>query len=118
MNIFIEYLIVFFIVYIFNYFILSINNQKKKKKKNTPEFLYLMKLYGIKIKNINYNNYMLLFALINTFIMDTTYIIVMYLIHNMLLKILLGIIILALLIIICYGLLARYFLWKEGKKDV
>lgn len=117
MNIVLEYIIVFIVVYILCYIIL-LTNKKSYKNKRTPDIFYLQKIYNIKIKSTVYKKYIYVFALINAFIIDTTYILIVYLLHNLILRIILGIIILILLTIICYGLFARYYLWKEGNDDV
>ena len=58
------------------------------------------------------------YSLINSFIITLTYLIVMYLIKTMIMRVVLGIVMLVLLIIICYGLLGRYYLYKEEKNKV
>ena len=94
-----------------------VRGKKEYNKKRIPtELLYLKKVYGIKIEKINYSNFVTIYSLINTFIMSTIYIIIMYLLNNLFLRIIIGIILLVLMIIICYGLLAKYYLWKEGDK--
>lgn len=99
-----------------NYFIF-IKNKLKYNKKNTPtELLYLKKIYNIDIKKINYKNFVYTYTLINSFIISTLYIVLMYLLDNWILRIIIGIILLILMIIICYGFLGRYYLKKEGRK--
>ena len=41
---------------------------------------------------------------------------VIYLVKNMIIRIIIGTVILVLLIIICYGLLGRYYLYRETKE--
>ena len=118
MNPFIEYLIVFVSVFIFNYFLFIRNKQKYNKNKIPIELFYLKKIYKIDIKKNNYKNFVWIYSIVNTFIITTTYIIVVELVKGFLFQALVGIIILVLLIIICYGLLGRYYNWKEGKKNV
>ena len=118
MNPFLEYLIVFVLVFVLNYF-LFIRKKEKYNKKNIPvELFYLQKLYRINIKKDNYKQFVWIYSLVNTFIITTTYIIIAYLVKGVVLQIILGIVILLLLIIICYGLLGGYYSWKEGKNDV
>lgn len=118
MYILIEYIIVFIAVLILNYFISKFNKNNSPKNKLTPELLYLSKVYHINIKLINKNKFTTVTIFINTFIISTIYIILIYLLNNWLLRIIIGIILLILMMIICYGLLARYYLKKEGEKDV
>ena len=114
MNIFLEYLIVFIIVLIINIFINSFNRKNLPKDTLTPELLYLKKINKINIKQINQDILSKLIIVINTFIITTIYIILMYLLNNWILRVIIGIILLILMIIICYGLLGRYYLKKEG----
>ena len=113
-----EYLIMFVILYVINYLILFFGRRKFKKNKSISLLLYLKKLYDIKISKSDYNKYIWLFALINTFIIDTSYMIIIYLLNNIILRFIFGIIVVVLLTIICYGIFARVYLWKEGNKDV
>ena len=116
MNIFLEYIIVFIALWIMNYFAF-IKNKVKYSKKNIPiELTYLKKLYNVKIKKEDYKKFLYTYTTLNCFIISTIYIIIMYLIHNWPLRIILGIILLVLLTIICYGLLGRYYIKKEGEK--
>ena len=118
MSILFEYILVFIFVYIMNYFMIVKNKQKYKKNRIPPELTYLKKLYNINIKKINYKKFVHTYAVVNTFIITTIYIIIVYLIESWFLKIIIGIVLLILMTIICYGILGRYYLWKEGKKDV
>ena len=117
MNAFLEYIVVFIISYVLCYIILFIN-KKRYKNEAIPELIYLKKVYNVKIKSSQYKKDMYIFALVNAFVVDTTYILIIYLLHNLVLRVIFGICIFILLIIICYGLIARYYLWKEGKKNV
>ena len=114
----IEFLVVFLVVYLINYF-LFVRNKLKYSKKDVPtELLYMKKIYNINLKKLNYKNFVYSYALVNTFIISCVYMIVTYLISNFVLKLVIGIVLMILMIIICYGLLARYYLWKEGRDDV
>ena len=79
------------------------------------EALYLKKFYGVVISKKDYSKFLVICSLINTFIISTIYIIIMYLVSGIIFKVIIGVILLVLMIIICYGLLAKYYLWKEGK---
>ena len=115
-NILLEYIFVFIIIGAINYFLFAKPKLNYEKKNKPTELLYLKKIYKINIKKINYKNFVYTYTLINTFIISTLYIILMYLLNNIILRIIIGIILLILMMIICYGLLGRYYLWKEGKK--
>ena len=79
------------------------------------ELIYLSGIYGIDPQKVNFKRFQITYCFINAFIITTTYILVIYLLKNMLLRIIFGIGLLILLIIICYGLLGRYYLYKEEK---
>lgn len=118
-QIILEIIIVFTLVFLLNYFVFVKNNKKLKKDEMPLELIYLSGIYGIDPKKINFRKFQYTYSLINSFIITTTYILVTYLIKLMLLKVIIGIVILILLIIICYGLLGRYYLYKQNstKKD-
>jgi len=118
LRVFVEYVIVFISVFILTY-ILFIRKNKKYNKNNVPiELLYLVKLYDLNIKKINYKKFVWIYSLINTFIISTVYILITYLLESLILQIIVGIVLLILFIIICYGLLGRYYMMKEGDKNV
>ena len=110
-----EYVIVFVVLYLFYYFLSIKNNLKYNKDKMPVELLYLKKIYKVSVNKENYSSFVKASAVINSFIISTIYIILIYLVKGWILRIILGIILLILLIIICYGVLARYYLWKEGR---
>lgn len=118
LRVLVEYAIVFVFVFILTY-ILFIRKNKKYNKNNVPiELLYLVKIYDLDIKKINYKKFVWIYSLINTFIISTVYILITYLLESLILQIIIGIILLILFIIICYGLLGRYYIKKEGDKNV
>ena len=111
----IETIIVFVSVFLFNYIFFVRKNKKFKKEKMPLELIYLSHIYGIEPKKINYRKFQYTYSLINAFIITSTYLAVIYLIKTMIMKVIIGIILLVLLIIICYGLLGRYYLYQEEK---
>ena len=111
-----EYIIVFIIVFIISYF-LFIRKKKRLNKNKVPiELNYLIRLYRIDVKNIKYKNFVWTYNLINTFIITTIYIIIVYLLDNFVIQLIVGTVLLFLLTIICYGLLGRYYQKKGDKK--
>ena len=113
-----EYFFMFILLYIINFIILFLGKKKYNKRKNNSLGFYLNKLYDINISKSIYVKLIWLFALINSFIIDTSYIIIIYLLNNIVLRFIFGIILIILLTIICYGIFARIYLMKEGKKNV
>ncbi len=116
MNPILEYFIVFVILFVIQYFLFIRKKQKYNKKKIPQELNYLKRLYRLDLKKIHYKTFVWIYSLVNTFIVSTTYIIVVRLVEGFVFQVIVGIILLILLIIICYGLLGRYYIWKEGKK--
>ena len=118
-QILIEGIIVFTLVFLLNYFMFVRKNKKLTKDEMLPlELIYLSGIYGINPKLISFRKFQYTYSLINSFIITLTYLIVMYLIKTMIMRVVLGIVMLVLLIIICYGLLGRYYLYKEEKNKV
>lgn len=117
LQILIEIVIIFILIFLLNYFLFVRKNKKLKKDEMPLELIYLSSIYHIDIKKINFRRFQYIYSLINSFIITTTYILVIYLLKNMILRIIIGIIIMILLIIICYGLLGRYYLYKEEKNN-
>lgn len=115
MRVLLEYLGVFAILWVFNYFSIIKPKLKNKKGNKPTELEYLKKIYKIKIKNIDYKNFVYVYNTINAFIIATVYIIVVYLVSNWILKVVIGFVLLVLMLIICYGILGRYYLKKEGR---
>ena len=111
----IEASIIFVLVFLLNYFLFVRKNKKLKAKEMPLELVYLTGLYGIDPKKINFRRFQYTYSFLNSFIITTTYMLVVYLVKYMLLKVIIGIVILILLIIICYGLLGRYYQYKEEK---
>ena len=117
LQILIEIIIVFTLVFLLNYFLFVRKNKKLKKYERPLELIYLSGIYGIDPKKINFRRFQYAYSLINSFIITTTYMLVIYLVKHMILKVIIGIAILVLLIIICYGLLGRYYIYKEDKES-
>lgn len=117
-GIILEYLIVFTIILIINYFLYVRKKKRLNKNKIPVELFYLISMYKLDIKKINYKKFLWIYSFVNTFIVSTIYIIVVYLVEGFVWQILIGMVLLILLIIICYGLLGRYYQKKEGIDNV
>ena len=109
----IETIIVFIAIFLLNYFLFVRKNKKLNKNEMPLELIYLSAIYEIDPHKINFRKFQYTYSLLNSFIITTTYLLVIYLIKTMIMKVIIGIIILVLLIIICYGLLGKYYLYKE-----
>ena len=113
-SIIIEYIISFALVFLL-YYLLFIRKKTKYNKNKVPvEYYYLVSLYRLKEKEIDYKRFMYISGLINTFIIVTTYIVVFKLLDSWFWMLICGIVIIVLLIIICYGLLGRYYMKKQN----
>ena len=113
-SIIIEYIISFALVFLL-YYLLFIRKKTKYNKNTVPvEYYYLVSLYKLKEKEIDYKRFMYISGLINTFIIVTTYIVVFKLLDSWFWMLICGIVIIVLLIIICYGILGRYYMKKQN----
>lgn len=115
LNVLLECVIVFALVLIINWVMNRINKNNLAKGEILPELMYLNKIYKINVKKINKDNFSKVVIVINSFIITAIYIILMYLLKGWIIRIIVGVILLILMIIICYGLLGRYYLKKVGK---
>jgi len=112
-----EYVIFYIVIFVLNYLIFVRKKTTYNKNKIPVEYYYLVSLYKLNEKNINYKKFIYATSFINTFIVVTTYMIISRLLMKWVWQLLFGIVIIVLLIIICYGLLGRYY-QKRGKKNV
>lgn len=118
MRIILEYIIVFIVVALCYYLVIARKNKKYNKKNIPIELAYLIYIYNIDPHKINFSKFNITCSLINAFIISFTYIIVMYLVKDFIFQLGIGIVLLLLLIIICYGVLARIYLKRGMEKNV
>lgn len=113
LNIMLEYIISYALVFLL-YYLLFIRKKTKYNKNKVPvEYYYVVSLYGLKEKDIDYKKFMYMTLFVNTFIIVTTYIIVFKLLDNWIWMVICGIVIIILLIVICYGIIGRYYQKKQ-----
>ena len=110
-----ETIIVYLVIFFFNYFVFVRKNKKLKKEDMPLELIYLATIYQINPKKVNFRSFQYMYCFLNAFIITSTYLAVTYLIKNPLMKVIIGIVLLILLIIICYGLLGRYYQYRQEK---
>ena len=114
----VEFIIVFVVLFLFNYFVINIKERKKKrvgKKEISSSLYYLVLMYRIDVNKVNYHQFIIISSLVNSLIISSVYMILTYLVQNLILKIVLGIILLGLMIIIFYGIIGNYYFQKESK---
>ncbi|MDD7131861.1 MAG: hypothetical protein PUH84_01920 [Firmicutes bacterium] len=114
LNILLEYIISYALVFLLYYLIFIRKKTKYNKNKVPVEYYYLVSLYGLRQKDIDYKKFMYISGLVNTFIIVTTYIVVSKLLNKWFIQLFCGIVIIILLIIICYGILGRYYQKKQN----
>lgn len=110
-KILIETVIVYVLMFLVNFWF----SKPQKKKDIQLELYYLSGIYGIDIGKIDKRKFRIVSSLLNSLIITVIYLILVYLVKSIILKILIGIVLLTLLIIIVYGILGKYYLWKEDK---
>lgn len=109
LNIVLEFIIVYIGVFILYWLIFVRKKTKYNPNKVPVEFYYLVSVYKLDQKKINYKKFVYTSAFINTFIIDATYIVIYRLLNSWIWQIIVGIFVIILLIIICYGILGRYY---------
>lgn len=116
MYIILEFLISYILVFGL-YFILFVRKKTKYDPNKVPvEYYYLVSLYRLNQKEINYKKFIYNTAFINSFIIVATYMIISKLLNKWIWQLLVGIVIIILFIIIFYGLLGRYY-QKKSKNN-
>lgn len=118
LDILLEFIIVYFFVFILYFFLFVMKKTKYNKNRVPVEFYYLVSIYKLDQNKINYKKFIYATAFINSFIIVFTYMIISKLLHKWIWQLLLGIIIIVLLIIICYGVFGRIYQKKGMKKNV
>ena len=113
LKILLEYIICYALVFLLYYLIFIRKKTKYNKNKVPVEYYYVISLYGLKEKDIDYKKFMYMTLFVNTFIIVTTYIIVFKLLDNWIWMVICGIVIIILLIVICYGIIGRYYQKKQ-----
>ena len=113
LNIMLEYIISYALVFLLYYLLFIRKKTKYNKNKVQVEYYYVISLYGLKEKDIDYKKFMYMTLFVNTFIIVTTYIIVFKLLDNWIWMVICGIVIIILLIVICYGIIGRYYQKKQ-----
>lgn len=72
LNILLEYIISYALVFLLYYLIFIRKKTKYNKNKVPVEYYYLVSLYGLRQKDIDYKKFMYISGLVNTFIIVTT----------------------------------------------
>lgn len=119
------FLLLFIIVFIFDYFIVNkkylkrLNGKIKKKKKNNEltEISYLVGKFNLDKSKININRLLIVIALINAFIISIVSVSVMLIKINIILQLLIGFILLISLIYSLYEILGRILVKKGYGKN-
>lgn len=118
LDLLLEFFLAYLFVFILYYLVFVMKKTKYNKNRVPVEFYYLVRVYGLDQKKINYKNFIYITAFINSFIIVFAYMIISKLLSKWIWQLLLGIVIIALLIIICYGVLGRYYQKKGMRKNV
>jgi len=113
MDLFIQFVITFTIIYLGYYIFVVLRNKQYNSKYCPIEIQFIARLYKIDISKVNYHKLLQLVALTNAFIISLTTISVT-LVDNISLKMLLCFFLLIPLIICCYSLIG-YFYKKKGR---
>ena len=118
LNILLEFVIAYVLVFVL-YFLLFVWKKTRYNKNRVPvEYYYTVSLYGLDQKKVNYKKFVYTSAFINSFIIVFTYMIVSKLLHKWMIQLLIGVVIVLLLIVICYGILGRIYVKKGMRKNV
>lgn len=114
LNILMEFLIIFIVCYLL-YLLFTVARKKKRKfnpKKPSMDEVFLTMKFKIDFKKVNYVKYLNLVALVNSFILALTFILVQ-IVKGVFFQILISIIFLIPLILISYTIIGKHY-QKKG----
>lgn len=111
----VEAILVFIAIWLLNYYGFVKVNKEFNKEDMPLELIYLEGIWKIDPTKINYKRFQITYCFINAFIITCVHLLVFYFIEGRLLKIIMWVVLLSLFIIVCYGLLGKYYLYKEKK---
>ena len=110
-----EGFVIFTAVWLFNYFFF-VKKMRKFVKDDMPlELIYLANVCKIDPTKVDYHKFQITYCFINAFIITFDCLLVIYLIKTMFVRIIVGIVVVIILIIVCYGLLGKYYQRKQRK---
>lgn len=109
----VAFIIAFLIVYLFYLFTVVLQTKKYEKFKKSNQVMYFVNKYKLDVNKINMRKFTNILGLTNALIISTAFM-ATFLVENLLLQLLVGLVVLIPLILIFYSLIGLY-LKKEGK---
>ena len=101
------FIISFLIVYLFYLFTVILQTKKYDKFKKSNQVMYFVKKYKIDVNKLNMKKFTNILGLINSLIISIAFTMT-YLVDNLILQLLIGLIVLISLIFIFYSLIGNY----------
>ena len=109
----INFIIAFLIVYLFYFFTVILQKKKYDKFKKSNQVMYFVNRYKLNVNKINIKKFIHIISLTNSLIIAIAFT-ATFLVENILLQLLIGLLVLIPLILISYSLIGNY-LKKECK---
>ncbi len=105
------FIISFLIVYLFYLFTVVLQTKKYEKFKKSNQVMYFVKKYKINVNKLNMKKFTNILGLTNSLIISIAFTMT-YLVDNLILQLLIGLIVLIPLIFIFYSLIGNYLKGK------
>ena len=109
----INFIIAFLIVYLFYFFTVILQKKKYDKFKKSNQVMYFVNRYKLNVNKINMKKFTNIFGIANSLIISIAFM-ATFLVDNLIIQLLVGLIVLLPLIFIIYSLIGIY-LKKECK---
>lgn len=104
---FIYFLVSFFIVYLFYFFTVILQKKKYDKFKKSNQVLYFVKRYKLNLNKLNIKKFIHIISLTNSLIISIAFM-ATFLVDNIVLQLVIGLLVLIPLILISYSLIGKY----------
>lgn len=114
MNYVIYFVLAFVLVYLFYLFTVILQKKKYDKFKKSNQVMYFVNRYKINPNQLNMKVFTNILGLTNALIIATAFI-ATFLVNNLILQLLVGLIVLIPLMLFMYHIIGRYYQKKEGK---
>ena len=103
----IGFIVAFLIVYLFNCFTIMFQNKKYNKFKKSNQVMYFVNRYKLDVNKINIKKFIHIISFTNSLIIAIAFT-ATFLVENILLQLLIGLLVLIPLILIGYSLIGNY----------
>ena len=111
---FIYFIIAFLLIYLFYFLTVILQKKRYEKFKKSNQFMYFVNKYKLDTTKINIKEFIYIISFTNSLIIAIAFIMT-FLVENIILQLLIGLIVLIPLILVSYSLIGKYLKRKCNK---